>query len=43
MVTPIRQGTAEKPAEKPAKSWAELYGRMLREVRIHPGFRSGGD
>ena len=37
-----RQSAKEKK-EKPAKSWAELYDRMLRELGIHPGFRSGGD
>ena len=38
MVEPVQQGTAKKPA----KSWEELYDRMLRELGIHAGFRSGG-
>ena len=39
MAAPVRQGTAKKPA----KSWEELYARTLRDLKIHPGFRSGGD
>ena len=43
MAAPVRQGTAKKPAKKPAKSWEELYARTLRDLKIHQGFRSGGD
>lgn len=32
----------EKEANRP-ESWTEIRDRILRDLRIHAGFRSGGD
>ena len=41
-----RQSEKEKEKEKEAnrpESWTEIRDRIMRDLRIHAGFRSGGD